>query len=657
MPCFKNIIFSIISLYFFYNGYSQTLIMNEVSNGISGSGQGTQEYVEFVVVSNTVSYSCNSQSPPCVDIRGWIFDDNSGYHGPSGIASGAIRFSQHSLWACLPIGTIILIYNDADPNPAIPANDLSMNDGNCRIIAPISNTALFEKNAATPGAASCSYPLTGWSAGGNWANTVLANSSDCARIVNLSGCEVFSVCYGTADNQNTVIYFPQPGTGTVYYFNGINPQLQANWSSGSATTMQTPGTPNNAANAAYIAQFNNGCMPITPIQVTASSVNASCSCNGSATVSASGSIGGYTYTWYNSVFNPIGQTTATANSLCAGVYNVIATSSIGCSDTTSVTITSSGNLLLNINTSPICIGQTATLSVSGANTYTWSTGEIGNSITVSPTTSTSYSVNGSGSACSGSVSTTVIVNPLPIITTNSPTICNNQNTSITVTTTPNSNVSYVWNGSIVSGQGTNSATINQVGNYMVAVTNTLTGCVNTASISVNQTNINAMFNSNLIFGTAPLSVNFINQSIGATNYNWNFGDNNNNTSIVSNPNHTYTGVGNYVVTLIATDPSGLCSSTATLTIEVIEHEDLEVPNVFTPNNDGFNDVFKINSKHINTIHCDIYNRWGLKIYSISSLDCFWDGNGYSDGTYFYILNATGLDHKTYHKEGFISLFR
>ena len=134
---------------------SQTLIMNEVSNGPSGN----QEYVEFVVASNTVTYSCNNTTPPCIDIRGWIFDDNSGYHGGTsgtGVASGAIRFSQNALWSCVPLGSIILIYNNTDRNPAIPPDDLTMADNNCTIIAPVNSPGLFETNATTPGAVACS---------------------------------------------------------------------------------------------------------------------------------------------------------------------------------------------------------------------------------------------------------------------------------------------------------------------------------------------------------------------------------------------------------------------------------------------------------------------------------------------------------------------
>ncbi|MCE2711230.1 MAG: hypothetical protein LW688_01680 [Cryomorphaceae bacterium] len=181
---------------------SQTLIINEVSNGSAGN----QEYVEFVVVSNSAIYDCGTTVPPCIDIRGWIFDDNSGYHGTGGVAPGAVRFSQDPLWACVPLGTIIVLYNNADPNISLPAQDLSLTDGNCSIIAPMNNTSLFESNPSTPGAIACSYPDLGWINGGNWNNTLLANSGDCARIVDLSGCEVFSLCWATA-NQNSLIYF------------------------------------------------------------------------------------------------------------------------------------------------------------------------------------------------------------------------------------------------------------------------------------------------------------------------------------------------------------------------------------------------------------------------------------------------------------------
>ncbi|MFN5910549.1 MAG: hypothetical protein ACK45H_04350, partial [Bacteroidota bacterium] len=103
-----RIFFSFLAIVQLGSLRAQTLIMNEVSQGVTGN----MEYVEFVVVDNTVSYDCSASTPPSIDIRGWIFDDNSGYHGPSGIAAGAIRFSFNSLWSAVPLGTIILIYNN-----------------------------------------------------------------------------------------------------------------------------------------------------------------------------------------------------------------------------------------------------------------------------------------------------------------------------------------------------------------------------------------------------------------------------------------------------------------------------------------------------------------------------------------------------------------
>jgi hypothetical protein len=313
------------------------MIINEVSNGPSGN----QEYVEFVVVDTAISYDCSTSEPPCIDIRGWIFDDNNNYHGSSGTATGCLRFSFDPLWSCVPLGTIIVIYNDADLNPLIPAIDLSLNDGNCSLSVPISNGQFFESNSTTPGDVACSYPNTGWVAGGNWNNVLLANTGDCARLVNLVGCEVFSVCWGS-NNLNTEIYFsggansPTSASKTVYYFNGTDPNDQANWSIGCAdpsvcgSDLQTPGLPNNPLNSTYISQFNNNCSPILPLSVSAViNSDADCGCNGEATASASGSIAGYNYEWFDNNFNVINQNTSTASNLCAGTYQVVATSSIG----------------------------------------------------------------------------------------------------------------------------------------------------------------------------------------------------------------------------------------------------------------------------------------------------------------------------------------
>ena len=341
---------AIITLFIFSFSFGQTIIINEVSQGESGS----KEYVEFVVIDSNPTIDCSTLEPACVNIQGWIFDDNSGYHGTTGIAGGAVRFSYDPLWECIPLGTIILIYNDADANPEIPSDDLTMSDGNCRIIAPISNTSLFQSNSTTPASSGCSYPSSGWTNGGVWTNVSMVNGSgDCARIVDLLGCEVFTVCWTDSD-ANNLIYFDEGVNGsssasqTVFYFNGTDPYAQVNWSigcanlSGCGAQNQTPGAPNNTLNADYIAQFNNNCIPISPLTSAVQVINEDDgSCNGEASATGAGSIGGYAYEWFDENFNPIGQTGSSATNLCGGTYYVFTTSSVGCIDTVLVVIQSS----------------------------------------------------------------------------------------------------------------------------------------------------------------------------------------------------------------------------------------------------------------------------------------------------------------------------
>lgn len=566
MKQFSLFLFALLSLHL----SSQTLIMNEVSNGPSGN----QEYVEFVVASNTVTYSCTNSTPPCIDIRGWIFDDNSGYHGSAGIASGAIRFSQNPIWACVPLGTIILIYNDADRNPAIPADDISMADGNCRIIAPISNATLFEVNSTTPGASACSYPATGWTAGGNWSNTLLANPGDCARIVNLAGCEVFSVCWGT-DNLNNLIYFAGAAGQKVFYFNGTNPNNQANWTSGSASPSpgaQTPGAPNNPANAAYIGQFNNNCMPITPISIsTPTATNAGCTCTGSASVSASGSIGPYTYVWYDSNFNAIGQTGASATGLCAGVYKVISTSHIGCSDTATVTIGSSGSaILLSVNSETICSGNstvlTATASTAGG-TYSWMPGgQTTPTISVNPSVQTTYSVTYSVGGCSATAVSTVAISSSPTvsITSSNPSLCSGgQSATLTLA---GSTGTYSWS----NGATTSTISVTTPGVYTATVTTA--GC-GTAAASVS---ISALPNPTVSISTSG-PTQFCNGSnviltanSSESNYLWSDGTTTQTISI------------NATATVVVTSTNACGSAQATQTVEVIPLPAVSVsPNVIS----------------------------------------------------------------------------
>lgn len=87
-------------------------------------------------------------------------------------------------------------------------------------------------------------------------------------------------------------------------------------------------------------------------------------------------------------------------------------------------------------------------------------------------------------------------------------------------------------------------------------------------------------------------------------------------------------------------------------------EFIEVPNVFTPNGDGVNDFYFINSKGIIEMDLTIVNRWGETVFKSSDVNGKWDGtsrgNLCADGVYFYIINAKSKT-QDYQKEGHVTL--
>ena len=95
----------------------------------------------------------------------------------------------------------------------------------------------------------------------------------------------------------------------------------------------------------------------------------------------------------------------------------------------------------------------------------------------------------------------------------------------------------------------------------------------------------------------------------------------------------------------------------------IHDSHLEMPNAFTPNDDGANDTYsaKKNHKSIVEFHAYIFNRWGQKLYEWTDVNGEWDGtyNGkpVKDGVYFVLVNARGADGKEYNIRRDVNLIR
>jgi gliding motility-associated-like protein len=156
-------------------------------------------------------------------------------------------------------------------------------------------------------------------------------------------------------------------------------------------------------------------------------------------------------------------------------------------------------------------------------------------------------------------------------------------------------------------------------------------------------------------------------SLLTSEWNWDFGDGT--TSNDSLPFHSYYETGNYDITLIVR--SGLeCLDTLIVPVEVVEG--LIVPNVFTPNNDGWNDVFDVRTSAVGSFNLEIFNRWGNRIYENASPLISWDGTTQAGleapaGTYYYVItkaemesgNAINneLDNFNFKETGWLQLLR
>lgn len=95
----------------------------------------------------------------------------------------------------------------------------------------------------------------------------------------------------------------------------------------------------------------------------------------------------------------------------------------------------------------------------------------------------------------------------------------------------------------------------------------------------------------------------------------------------------------------------------------ISESRLEVPNAFTPNGDGINDVFKVKEGYqsIVSFEAAVFNRWGKKLYEWKDIEGGWDGTSggsdVPDGAYYLVLKARGADGRNYNFKKTINLLR
>lgn len=176
-------------------------------------------------------------------------------------------------------------------------------------------------------------------------------------------------------------------------------------------------------------------------------------------------------------------------------------------------------------------------------------------------------------------------------------------------------------------------------------------------------------------GSAPVIANFTaNPSdIGEYTpiYEWRFYENGNTETPFlvrydENTEYTFNESGSFTIQLYISFVNGSdtieYSQESPFTISISTSK-LEIPNAFSPNGDGQNDVFKVKEGYqsIVSFHGYIYNRWGKKLYDWTDIDGGWDGkiNGHDakDGVYYVIIKARGADGRKYNLRRDVNLLR
>ncbi len=213
---------------------------------------------------------------------------------------------------------------------------------------------------------------------------------------------------------------------------------------------------------------------------------------------------------------------------------------------------------------------------------------------------------------------------------------------------------YKWNDGYESTKNIRAEV--SPGGYIVSVTDEY--CEDTIHINVKSKSVSADFYHTELYSEVGTPIYFrINNKHNAQHYKWNFGDSTYSSDIA--PNHIYNKSGIYNVKLIVYN--NICSDTAEKTLD-IKSEEVKLPNIFTPNGDGQNDLFYLNVTQLSNYEAIIFNKNGKVVFKTKDPNIAWDGklssgDDASQGVYYYVIKGNDKNGKKYQYKGFVQLNR
>ncbi|MFZ4740517.1 MAG: gliding motility-associated C-terminal domain-containing protein [Bacteroidales bacterium] len=372
-------------------------------------------------------------------------------------------------------------------------------------------------------------------------------------------------------------------------------------------------------------------------------------CNGMAVVIPSGGQAPYTYLWNDQQ----ATTNDTVIGLCAGNYTVMVKDANNNIATATVHIDNL-ELTSNITTTNIsCIGGnngSATIFANNGTSpynYLWYNGNTTSTINNLIAGNYTFTIT-DAKGCK--VDSNVLIPNSTVVSTvtiNDTSICS-RNSVILLAIPSLAGGTYKW---LPGSEQTPSIKVSPLFTSKYSLIYTFASCVakDTAIVTVKQTPIaHISASSNIITSDDSVVISVT----GGLSYLWENGSTSN--PVIMKP------LNDTIYCVVASNNND-CFDTACIQIEVRGVSTLYVPNAFTPNDDGKNDVFLIPYNNVDLFHLAIFSRWGNLLFETNDINVGWDGKYcgefVTEGIYVYSLEAIGEDKVTYRKLGTITILR
>jgi len=507
-----------------------------------------------------------------------------------------------------------------------------------------------------------SSPYTAIAWNWNFDDTASANNTDTTQnplhsfsdtgvynvqLIITGACKTDTVIKTIVVEPNTMVV--SIGSDTILCY-GASITLDAN-NSGSTYLWSTSDTTQTViadTGTYYVQVTDKGCIKSDTItisqfaEIVVNLGNDTAICKGDSIVLDAGNSGN-SYLWSTS------DTTQTITIDSATIYFVEVFVN-ACSNLDTINISYSPDITVNLgNDTSICINATLTLDAENTgSSYLWSTSDTTQNITIDSIGTYSITVTDTNT-CSNSDTINIGLSPdLTVKISNDTSIC--VNASLTLDA-GNTGGSYLWS----TNETTQTIIISSAGSYYIEVFNN--GCSGSDTISISQLpeiTVNIGNDTTINSGT---SIYLSGTVAGGSIYSWSPP-----TGLscslcqktLVNTKETITYV------LSVTDTNG-CISTDDIIINVDLTNLIFIPDIFSPNGDGNNDVLYMRSKGIENFRFAIYDRWGEKVFETTAKNVGWDGTfrgkSMSSAVFVYYVTGSFTNGGEINEKGHVALVR